>query len=106
MVQTHGPYSVGGIFFFDRSGHYRGPQRSVRTEIRLYRMCLGCFCLLFCDDVSLLAGGAKIYPIHYDLKSIGKYLLLALVLYGIAVSVPIENMLLLWGSGPSCYLSI
>ena len=69
MVQTHGPYSVGGIFFFDRSGHYRGPQRSVRTEIRLYRMCLGCFCLLFCDDVSLLAGGAKIlsHPLRSEI---------------------------------------
>ena len=41
--------------------------------------------------------GQKYYPIHYDLKSIGKYLLLALVLYGIAVSVPIENMLLRLG---------
>ena len=69
VVQTHGPYSVGGIFFFDRSGHYRGPQRSVRTEIRLYRMCLGCFCLLFCDDVSLLAGGAKIlsHPLRSEI---------------------------------------
>ena len=58
-----------GIFFFDRSGHYRGPQRSVRTEIRLYRMCLGCFCLLFCDDVSLLAGGAKIlsHPLRSEI---------------------------------------
>lgn len=64
-----GPYPVGGIFFFDRSGHYRGPQRSVRTEIRLYRMCLGCFCLLFCDDVSLLAGGAKIlsHPLRSEI---------------------------------------
>ena len=60
---------MGGIFFFDRSGHYRGPQRSVRTEIRLYRMCLGCFCLLFCDDVSLLAGGAKIlsHPLRSEI---------------------------------------
>ena len=41
--------------------------------------------------------GQKYYPIHYDLKSIGKYLFLALVLYGIAVSVPIENMLLRLG---------
>ena len=41
--------------------------------------------------------GQKYYPIHYDLKSLGKYLLLALVLYGIAVSVPIENMLLRLG---------
>ena len=58
-----------GVFFFDRSGHYRGPQRSVRTEIRLYRMCLGCFCLLFCDDVSLLAGGAKIlsHPLRSEI---------------------------------------
>ena len=58
-----------GIFFFDRSGHYRGPQRSVRTEIRLYRMCLGCFCLLFCDDVSFLAGGAKIlsHPLRSEI---------------------------------------
>ena len=64
-----GPYPVGGIFFFDRSGHYRGPQRSVRTEIRLYRMCLGCFCLLFCDDVSFLAGGAKIlsHPLRSEI---------------------------------------
>ena len=55
--------------YFDRSGHYRGPQRSVRTEIRLYRMCLGCFCLLFCDDVSFLAGGAKIlsHPLRSEI---------------------------------------
>ena len=59
-----------GVYFsLIGSGHYRGPQRSVRTEIRLYRMCLGCFCLLFCDDVSLLAGGAKIlsHPLRSEI---------------------------------------
>ena len=49
------------------------------------------------DDVGSWLVGQKYYPIHYDLKSIGKYLFLALVLYGIAVSVPIENMLLRLG---------
>ena len=55
--------------YFSLIGHYRGPQRSVRTEIRLYRMCLGCFCLLFCDDVSFLAGGAKIlsHPLRSEI---------------------------------------
>ncbi|MEG1838877.1 MAG: lipopolysaccharide biosynthesis protein [Bacteroidaceae bacterium] len=36
--------------------------------------------------------GQKKYPIHYDLKSIGKYTLLSVVLYLLAMYVPIENI--------------
>ena len=38
--------------------------------------------------------GQHYYPIRYDLKGIGKYLLLALVLYVIALWIPIENQIL------------
>ncbi len=51
--------------------------------------------------------GQKYYPIHYDLKSIGKYLFLALVLYGIAVSVPYRKHVAAFGvpDHPVIYLS-
>lgn len=38
--------------------------------------------------------GQHYYPIRYDLKGIGKYFLLALVLYVIALWIPIENQIL------------
>ena len=38
--------------------------------------------------------GQKKYPIQYDLKSIGCYVLLAAVLYVAAECVPIENICL------------
>ena len=38
--------------------------------------------------------GQKKYPIDYDLKSIGAYVLLALVIYGIGEWLPLENMIL------------
>lgn len=38
--------------------------------------------------------GQKKYPIHYDLKSIGLYVLLAAVLYVIGEQVPISNLVL------------
>lgn len=38
--------------------------------------------------------GQKKYPIQYDLKSIGRYVLLAAVLYVAAEYVPIENLYL------------
>lgn len=38
--------------------------------------------------------GQKKYPIRYDLKSIGAYLLLAVVLYAAAMWVPIDNLYL------------
>lgn len=41
--------------------------------------------------------GQHYYPIKYDLKSIGKYFILAAVLYGIAMWVPIENIILRLG---------
>ena len=36
--------------------------------------------------------GQKKYPIDYDLKSIGKYVALAGVLYAISAFLPIENV--------------
>ena len=36
--------------------------------------------------------GQKKYPIQYDLKAIGKYVLLAAVLYVAAEYVPIDNI--------------
>ncbi len=36
--------------------------------------------------------GQRYYPIHYDLKSIGKYVLLALALYGISSWVTIDHL--------------
>ena len=36
--------------------------------------------------------GQKKYPIDYDLKSIGKYVTLAGVLYAISAFLPIENV--------------
>lgn len=41
--------------------------------------------------------GQKKYPIQYDLKGIGKYVLLSLVLYVAAIYVPIENLFLRLG---------
>jgi O-antigen/teichoic acid export membrane protein len=41
--------------------------------------------------------GQKNYPIKYDLKSIGIYSLLTIVLYAIHCHVPIENRYLHWG---------
>lgn len=38
--------------------------------------------------------GQKKYPIHYDLKSIGMYILIAAVLYIIGEQVPIQNVIL------------
>jgi O-antigen/teichoic acid export membrane protein len=38
--------------------------------------------------------GQKKYPIHYDLKSIGLYVLLAVVLYVLGEQVPISNLVL------------
>ncbi len=38
--------------------------------------------------------GQKKYPIHYDMKSIGMYMLLAVVLYVIGEQVPIPNIVL------------
>ena len=39
--------------------------------------------------------GQKKYPIHYDLKAIGKYVALALVLFGISEYLPFQNIFLL-----------
>ena len=36
--------------------------------------------------------GQKKYPIHYDLKAIGKYVALALVLFGISEYLPFQNI--------------
>ena len=41
--------------------------------------------------------GQKKYPIRYDLKAIGRYVLLAAVLYAAAEYVPIENLWLRLG---------
>ena len=41
--------------------------------------------------------GQKKYPIQYDLKGIGKYVLLSLVLYVAAIYVPIESLFLRLG---------
>ena len=41
--------------------------------------------------------GQKKYPIHYDLKAIGNYVALALVLYIVSVYLPIQNIFLLLG---------
>ena len=38
--------------------------------------------------------GQKKYPIHYDLKSIGGYVLLALVIYAVGEWMPLENTVL------------
>ena len=38
--------------------------------------------------------GQRRYPIRYDLKSIGSYVLLAAVLYAVGEYLPIENMVL------------
>ncbi|MDE6181448.1 MAG: lipopolysaccharide biosynthesis protein, partial [Phocaeicola sp.] len=39
--------------------------------------------------------GQKKYPIRYDLRAIGKYVALALVLYVVAMHLPFRNILLL-----------
>lgn len=36
--------------------------------------------------------GQKKYPIRYDLKAIGRYVLLAAVLYVVAEYVPLDNL--------------
>ncbi len=36
--------------------------------------------------------GQKKYPIHYDLKAIGRYVLLAAVLYAVSAYLPFENL--------------
>ena len=41
--------------------------------------------------------GQKKYPINYDLKAIGNYVVLALVLYIVSVYLPIQNIFLLLG---------
>lgn len=41
--------------------------------------------------------GQKKYPINYDLKAIGKYVALALVLYVVSVYLPFQNIFLLLG---------
>ena len=41
--------------------------------------------------------GQKKYPINYDLKAIGNYVALALVLYIVSVYLPIQNIFLLLG---------
>lgn len=41
--------------------------------------------------------GQHYYPIRYDLKAIGKYFLLAIVLYGISVGVSFDNLFLRFG---------
>ena len=41
--------------------------------------------------------GQKYYPIRYDLKAMGKYLLLAMLLYGIGTWVSIDNLYLRLG---------
>lgn len=38
--------------------------------------------------------GQKKYPINYDLKSIGGYVLLALVIYAVGEWMPLENTVL------------
>lgn len=39
--------------------------------------------------------GQKKYPIRYDLKAIGKYTVLALVLYGISMCLPFQHVIIL-----------
>lgn len=41
--------------------------------------------------------GQKKYPIQYDLKGIGKYVLLSVVLYVAAIYIPVENLFLRLG---------
>ena len=47
-------------------------------------------------DTSYFVGQKK-YPINYDLKAIGNYVALALVLYIVSVYLPIQNIFLLLG---------
>lgn len=49
---------------------------------------------LRCRNAALLFVGQKKYPIQYDLKSIGRYVLLAAALYVAAEYVAIENIYL------------
>lgn len=53
------------------------------------------FICYFSMMISSYIIGQRIYPIRYDLKSAGRYVLLAGVLYLLAVCVPINNQVLL-----------
>lgn len=68
------------------------------TSISPYMACAwSAFACYFAMMVASWFIGQHYYPIRYDLKTIGIYFVLALVLYGIALLFPFENIFLRLG---------
>ena len=67
------------------------------SGIWLYGVCLGGFCGYGVAMLLSYFVGQKKYPINYDLKAIGNYVVLVLVLYIVSVYLPIQNIFLLLG---------
>lgn len=85
---------VGGLFLTDRMCHYCDDEHCVCACVWLYCFCVGFCCRIWGDYAVVLLMGQKKYPIQYDLKSLGLYILLAAVLYVIGEQVPISDLVL------------
>lgn len=85
----------GGLFLIDRLHNSGGDECPFDSEVRLYGLCMGRIYGIWCSYAALfILSVRKKYPIRYDLKSIGCYVLLAAILYVIAEYVPIGNIYL------------
>lgn len=88
---------MGSLFFTGGMQYHYSDKYFPYSGIWLYGVCLGGFCRIWSSYASLLFVGQKKYPINYDLKAIGNYVVLALVLYIVSVYLPIQNIFLLLG---------
>ena len=79
---------MGRLVLFVRLCHYGDYQHRGGSPFRIYGLCLG--------GVRLASFfiGQRVYPIRYDLKSAFRYTLLTVVLYAVAMVVPIESLFL------------
>lgn len=85
---------MGRLVLFVRFCHYGDYQHRGGSPFRIYGLCLGGVRLLCEYDVGLFFIGQRVYPIRYDLKSAFRYTLLTVVLYAVAMVVPIESLFL------------
>ncbi len=69
---------LGSLLLGDRMCYYCRDEHPVCAGVRLYCFCVGFCCRIWGDYAAVLLDGTEEYPIHYDLKSLGLYVLLAL----------------------------
>lgn len=88
---------MGSLFFIGGMQYHYPDKYFPYSGIWLYGVCVGRFAGYGVAMLLSYFVGQKKYPINYDLKAIGNYVALALVLYIVSVYLPIQNIFLLLG---------